>query len=142
MLSMVKELLAQLFKKPATNKFPVKYAPKSATKLLEKAGKGKAKLNPPVSTPERFRGRLSYNRAKCIMCLQCIRTCPAAALEVDEKKNRIKHFVSRCTFCAQCVDTCPVKALAMTNEFLLSSYDTKQGFIEVKGEKKEAKEKE
>ncbi len=141
MLGMVKELLVQLFKKPATNKFPVKYAPKSITGLLEKVEKGQAKLNEPVPVPEGFRGRLSYDRKKCIMCKQCIKVCPAAALEVDEKNNRIKHFVSRCTFCAQCVDICPTKALSMTNEFLLSAYDKKQGFVEVKEQPKEKKEK-
>ncbi len=141
MLGMAKELLKQLFRSTATNKFPVKYAPKSATKLLEKVEKGEAKINPPVPVPQRFRGRLSYDRKKCIMCRQCVKVCPAAALEVDEKNNRIKHYVARCTFCAQCVDICPTKALEMTHEFLLSSYDKKQGFAlpEKKQEKKKEK---
>ena len=32
-------------------------------------------------------------------------------------------FISRCCFCSQCVDVCPVFTLAMTEEFLLASYD-------------------
>ncbi|MEM0360009.1 MAG: 4Fe-4S binding protein [Candidatus Diapherotrites archaeon] len=122
------ELLKQMFKKSATNKFPVKYAPKSTTKLLEKVEKGEMKINPPIATPPNFRGRLSYQREKCILCRQCIRVCPAAALEFDQPSNSIKHYAARCTFCAQCVDICPTKCLAMTDEFLLSAYDTSLGF--------------
>jgi formate hydrogenlyase subunit 6/NADH:ubiquinone oxidoreductase subunit I len=127
-MGMVGELLKQLFKKSATNQFPVKYAPKSTTKLLEKVAKGEAKINPPIPVPPNFRGRLSYVREKCILCRQCLRVCPAAALEFDQPSNAIKHYVARCTFCSQCVDICPTKCLAMTDEFLLSAYDTNMGF--------------
>ena len=41
------ELLKQLFKKPATNVFPVTYYPDSILKLLEKVEKGEAKIHPP-----------------------------------------------------------------------------------------------
>lgn len=129
MFDMAKELIRQLFKKPFTNRFPTKHTPRSITKLLEKVEKGKAQINPPIETPPKFRGRLKYYRDKCIMCRQCVRICPAAALEVDEKNNRIKHFVARCTFCGQCVDICPVNALEQTDEFLLSAYDKKMGFV-------------
>jgi formate hydrogenlyase subunit 6/NADH:ubiquinone oxidoreductase subunit I len=127
-MGMASELLKQLFKKSATNQFPVKYTPKSTTKLLEKVAKGEAKINPPIPTPPNFRGRLSYVREKCILCRQCIRVCPAAALEFDQGANAIKHYVARCTFCSQCTDICPTKCLAMTDEFLLSAYDTEMGF--------------
>ncbi|MCX6802839.1 MAG: 4Fe-4S dicluster domain-containing protein [Candidatus Diapherotrites archaeon] len=141
-MGMAGELFKQMFKKSATNQFPVKYAPKSTTKLLEKVEKGEAKINPPVPTPPNFRGRLSYLREKCILCRQCIRVCPAAALEFDQPANAIKHYVARCTFCAQCVDICPTKCLAMTDEFLLSAYDTNMGFaIPKKEEKKEEEPK-
>jgi len=137
MFAVPKELLKQLFRKPETNPFPTKFTPKNITKLLEKVGKGEAKINPPVKTPEGFRGRLGYEKEKCIMCRQCIKVCPAEALEPDTKKGgKIKHFVARCTFCSQCVDICPVKCLHMTDEFLISSYDKKMGFKELKSEPK------
>ena len=129
MFDMAKELLKQLFRRSATNKFPTKHTPHNVTKLLKKVEKGEAKINPPIPTPPKFRGRLKYDRKKCIMCRQCVRICPAAALEVDEKKDRIVHFVARCTFCSQCVDICPVKALEQTGQFLLASCDKKMGFI-------------
>ncbi len=142
MFAVAKELLKQLFKKPETNPFPTKFTPKNVTKLLEKVGKGNAKINPPVETPAGFRGRMSYERDKCIKCHQCIKVCPTGALEID-KDGKIKHHVARCCFCSQCVDICPVKCLHMTDEFLISSYDKKMGFVEIKSEpKKEAKPEE
>ena len=51
------ELLKQLFKKPATNVFPVTYCPDSVLKLLEKVEKGEVKINPPVEVPKGFRGK-------------------------------------------------------------------------------------
>jgi len=128
MFSAAKELLKQLFKKPATNPFPAKRVPKNVSKLLEDVSKGKARINAPVSVPERFRGRLLYHENKCVRCKQCIKVCPAGALEFDEKNNVIVHYVARCTFCGQCVDICPAKALEQTSEFLLSTYDKKLGF--------------
>lgn len=140
MFDMAKELIKQLFKRAFTNKYPTKHAPKNVTKLLKEAKEGKIELNPPIKTPPEFRGRVKYDREKCIMCRQCVRVCPSAALEVDEENNHIKHHVARCTFCGQCVDICPVHALEQTNEFLLSSYDKKMGFVTGKIEEKKEKE--
>jgi len=149
MFAVPKELLKQLFKKPETNPFPTKFTPSNVTKLLEKVGKGEAKINPPIETPEGFRGRLSYEKDKCIGCKQCIKVCPTEALEFDEKTRKIKHHVARCCFCSQCVDICPVKVdicpvkcLHMTNEFLISAYDKKMGFKEIKSEPKPEPKKE
>ncbi|RLG69780.1 MAG: NADH-quinone oxidoreductase [Candidatus Iainarchaeum archaeon] len=132
MLSLAKQLIKQLFKKPETNPFPSKRVPKSVIKFMKKVKKGEAKINEPVKTPPRFRGRLIYYEDKCIRCKQCIRVCPANALEFDEKNNVIKHYVSRCTFCGQCVEICPVKALEQSNEFLLADYNKNAGFLEPK----------
>ena len=62
--SMVLPLLGQMFKKPFTNKFPVKYAPANTTKLLEEVSKGKVQIIPPIPTPEGFRGKIKYDKDK------------------------------------------------------------------------------
>ncbi|MCX8189982.1 MAG: 4Fe-4S binding protein [Candidatus Diapherotrites archaeon] len=140
MLSSVKQMLKQLFSKPATNNFPTKRVPRNASAFITDLSKGKAKFNPPISVPERFRGRLKYEKDRCIKCKQCIKVCPAAALEFDEKLNAIVHYAARCTFCGQCVDICPVKCLEQTQDFLISTYDKKIGFME--NQKKKNKKKE
>lgn len=118
------ELLKQFFEGPVTNKFPAKYIPKSVTKFIEEAKKGKKKLNPPVELPpEGFRGKLIYDKEKCTGCNLCVKVCPANAIEFLNENKKIRIYISRCAFCAQCIDVCPVKVLAMSNEFLLADYD-------------------
>ena len=122
-MGIVKTILRQLFLPPATNKFPTKYAPKSAIEFLNKVQKDRKLLNPPIEVPPRFRGKISYNRDKCTGCQLCIKVCPTKAIEFISEEKKVKIFISRCCFCAQCNDICPTGALSMTDEFVLSSYD-------------------
>ncbi len=122
-MGVVGTILKQLFLKPATNKFPAKYAPASTIQFLDKVTKGELKLIPPIPVPPRFRGKIAYDRDKCTGCKLCVKICPTRAIELLPEEKKVKVFISRCCFCAQCVDICPVDALAMTDEFLLSTYD-------------------
>jgi len=130
-MKMVKVLLKQLFLTPATNKFPTKYAPKSTVQFLGRVKEGKLKLTPPIPVPPRFRGKISYDREKCVGCQLCIKVCPTRAIEFIPEEKKVKIFVSRCCFCAQCNDICPVGALSMSDEFLLSNYDKYAGELVV-----------
>ncbi len=123
------ELLRQCVDAPFTNPFPVAAMPDSLTDALAAAAEGKISLTPPIETAGRFRGRLAYDKAKCIGCKLCVKVCPANATEYlpDEKKIRI--HLDRCCFCAQCTEVCPVKCLAMTKDFLISSYDRKAQIV-------------
>lgn len=121
--SMLGPIFAQMFKKPWTNKFPVKYTPSNTTKLLEEVAAGKVQINPPVETPKGFRGKIKYEKEKCIGCKLCIRVCPCGAIEFKEKEKKIKIYLARCCFCSQCNDVCPVDCLSMSDEFLLCDVD-------------------
>lgn len=121
--SMLPQVFAQMFKKPFTNKFPAKYAPSSTTKFIENVTNGTAHMNPPVATPDRFRGKIQYDKEKCIGCKLCLQVCPSAAIEFKEDEKKIRIFLARCTFCSQCNDICPVGCLRMSNEFLLADTD-------------------
>lgn len=115
-----KTLFSQLLSRPATNRFPTKYMPRSVTKFLARVQAGKDGIHPPVPVPSKFRGKLAYDREKCIGCQLCIRVCPAKVIEFLPEVKKIRIHVARCTFCAQCVDACPTNALATTPEFLLA----------------------
>ena len=121
--SMLPQVFAQMFKKPFTNKFPVKYTPHNTTKLLEAVGKGEVQIIPPVETPKGFRGKIQYDKEKCTGCKLCIRVCPSEAIEFKPDEKKIKIYLARCTFCSQCNDVCPVQCLGMSNEFLLADAD-------------------
>jgi len=121
--SMLPKAFAQMFKKPWTNKFPAKYAPSNTTKFLENVQAGKAKIIPPVETPPGFRGKIQYDKEKCIGCQLCLKVCPSEAIEFKPEDKKIKIYLARCTFCSQCNDICPTNCLSMSNEFLLADSD-------------------
>ncbi|MCD6542519.1 MAG: 4Fe-4S binding protein [Thermoplasmata archaeon] len=118
----IPELFRQLFSKPYTNLFPVKYAPVSIKETLEKVEKGEIKITPPVEIPDKetFRGKIQYDREKCIGCRLCIKVCPAKAIEFKEEEKKIRIYVGRCIFCGQCVEICPKNALSQGEEFLMA----------------------
>ena len=118
--SMLPKAFVQMFKKPWTNKFPAKYAPSNTTKFLENVQAGKAKIIPPVETPPGFRGKIQYDKEKCIGCQLCLKVCPSEAIEFKPEEKKIKIYLARCTFCSQCNDICPTNCLSMSNEFLLA----------------------
>lgn len=116
-------VLRQLFKKPATNLFPAKNLPPSITSYLQAVADGKAVIIPPVQTPPKFRGKITYNRDTCIGCKICIRVCPANAIEFLPDTKRIRIWVTQCVFCSQCNEVCPKDCLHMSDEFLLATED-------------------
>ncbi|ADN36328.1 4Fe-4S ferredoxin iron-sulfur binding domain protein [Methanolacinia petrolearia DSM 11571] len=121
------EVLKQILKKPATNLFPAKYLPKSITGFLGKVAEGKAEINPPVPTPENFRGKITYDRDICIGCKICTRVCPANAIEFIKETKTVRIYVTQCIFCSQCNDACPVHCLHMSEDFLLADEDRYSG---------------
>jgi len=121
--SMLPKVFVQMFKKPWTNKFPAKKEKKNTTQFLADVGAGKAKLIPPIATPDGFRGKIKYDKEKCIGCKLCIKVCPCGAIEFKEKEKKVKIYLSRCCFCSQCNDVCPTNCLSMSDEFLLADTD-------------------
>lgn len=98
---MLKEVVFQIFKKPATQKYP--------------------EVKPKV--PDGFRGRQIFDINLCISCGLCARDCPAKAIEmvdVEGKKRPLFHL-DLCIFCYQCAEGCPRNAIKTSEFFELAS---------------------
>ncbi len=100
---MLKEVISQIFKRPATRKYP--------------------EVKPEV--PEGFRGRQIFDVDLCIGCGLCVRDCPAKAIEMmdfEGKKKPLFHL-DLCIFCYQCAESCPRNAIKTSGFFELASTD-------------------
>ena len=122
----IPQLFSQLFSRVFTNPFPATHMPPSLTDALSNQA---ASLNPPVPVGKRFRGRLDYDRDKCIGCKLCIKVCPANATEYLAESKKIAIHNDRCCFCAQCTEICPVKCLRMSDTYMLSSYNRREDVV-------------
>ena len=54
--------------------------------------------------------KLIISAEKCIGCQKCVKQCPFAALEMNEKLAVVNDS---CTFCGACLDSCPVDAITL-----------------------------
>ena len=112
------EVLKNLLKKPFTKRYPKER----------------------VRTPERYRGRLKVKWKDCIACGLCKMICPADAITLGMKVEKIKSGkltykkilhpiqsinMGRCVSCGLCVEICPEKIISFTQEFELTSKSKK-----------------
>ena len=101
------ETLKNVFKKPATYRFPLEARPAS---------------------PD-YRGMQVVDIKKCISCRLCAFDCPANAIEmvVNPATSKVYPVVDfgRCVFCYQCVRVCPVSAYVTSNKYDLATFDKK-----------------
>jgi formate hydrogenlyase subunit 6/NADH:ubiquinone oxidoreductase subunit I len=96
---MLQDILTSLFRKPATEPYPFKKQP----------------------APERLRGKLEWDPAKCTGCQLCCKDCPSDAIQLVTIDKAKKQFVmvyheDRCTYCSQCVQNCRFKCIGLSSE--------------------------
>ncbi|MDR1977840.1 MAG: 4Fe-4S binding protein [Synergistaceae bacterium] len=120
------QLLRQLCSRAVTNLFPSAHMPPSLTAVLSDP---EVSPNPPVPVGKRFRGRLHYDRSKCIGCRLCVKVCPANATDYLAEEKKIVIHNDRCCFCAQCTEICPVKCLTMSETYMISSYARRENVV-------------
>ncbi|MEI7997949.1 MAG: 4Fe-4S binding protein [Candidatus Omnitrophota bacterium] len=94
-------------------------------------------LNYPVvkqDMKERFRGMVDLYPDKCVICYQCIKICPTAALDLghktleDNKTKNITKFTFNaelCCFCGFCEEICPTDAIFLNKMYEVSYFDHK-----------------
>ena len=96
----------------------------------------------PVQVREPFegaRGHIEFNDDNCILCGNCARQCPAAAIEINKEKNELVFYPARCIICFVCVEACNKDAVIASNKWR-TPYYTKPVEVHVaKGKKEKAK---
>ena len=105
-MSLAPEVLGNLLKRRATRMYP------------------EEKVEP----PEAFRGKLGFDREKCIGCGLCWRVCPSSAAKEsrDEKGRRPVFHIGKCIYCYLCVEVCPRKAIKPGKEYAVVVFDKRE----------------
>lgn len=94
-VNFTKTELKNLFKKPATEKYP----------------------DGPATYKEVTRGHITNNMDACVLCGVCQMRCPTRAISVDRKAQTWSIRPFSCIQCRRCVDNCPKKSLSMAKEY-------------------------
>jgi ech hydrogenase subunit F len=63
---------------------------------------------------DRARGHIEFDDDKCILCGNCVRRCPAVAVEINKDTEELTFYPARCIVCEACVESC--KQLAITTK--------------------------
>jgi len=94
-------------------------------------------LNYPIDKKpmsSRYRGMVDLEPPKCVICYQCIKICPTAALDMghkvleDNKTKNITKFVYNaelCCFCGLCEEICPTDAIYLNKMYEVSYFQHK-----------------
>ena len=63
-----------------------------------------------------FRGKIQWDKNKCIWCGLCEKVCPSEAITVKKDKKEIIIDPFSCIFCGLCAEKCPVQAYSFSEE--------------------------
>ncbi|MDP2899399.1 MAG: 4Fe-4S binding protein [Candidatus Bathyarchaeota archaeon] len=102
MPEMVKEVLKNLFSKPATVNYPFE------------------KPEPLPTT----RGTLTWDMNRCDECQDCERVCPPMAIKVFPEEKKVEYSPFKCIYCLLCIDNCMQQAI--THATIMAAPDYKK----------------
>lgn len=104
-MKMLKTVLKQFTRKPATIRFPAE----------------------PAKRFDATRGHIVFDPSKCTSCSLCQKRCPSQAIVVDRSAKTWTIDRFKCIICLQCVDLCKFKVLSYGNEYSASATPAEKG---------------
>ncbi len=115
LMNFAKTELRNLFKKPATEKYP----------------------DGPATYKDATRGHIENNMDACVLCAVCQMRCPTGAITVDRKRQTWSIRPFSCIQCRRCVDNCPKKSLSMAKEYTRPDMEKSQLDFELSDRQKQ-----
>ena len=98
---MLKVILENLFKQPATRKYP-----------FEKREPFKE-----------ARGQLLFDASTCIYCGICQKKCPSNCIQVSRQDKSWELETYSCIVCGACADACPKKSLSLAGAHRTAAFE-------------------
>ena len=71
-------------------------------------------------------GRIQVNTDACTLCMACVSTCPAKALQDGQDTPALKLIESNCVQCGLCTEACPESALSLVPQYKWDSTAARQ----------------
>ncbi|MCK4883857.1 MAG: 4Fe-4S binding protein [Candidatus Diapherotrites archaeon] len=62
--------------------------------------------------PDSFRGKLIFDKEKCVGCSACSKACPSDACKINKKMKKAVFDFDKCVMCGNCVRACKFSALS------------------------------
>lgn len=100
-MSMIRQVLGNLFAKPATRPFPT------------------VSRDPAPG----YRGAVEFEQENCVFCGACALRCPANAITVDRAEKRLTFDLFRCIHCASCAEACKRGCVQLRPAYHAPVYD-------------------
>lgn len=66
-------------------------------------------------------GAIAVDRDKCTMCMACVGSCPASALQDSPQLPQLRFVERNCIQCGLCANTCPEDAISLQPRLLLTA---------------------
>ena len=81
-----------------------------------------ANVKPEVALPAgSIFGDVLVDKEKCTLCMACVSTCPANALQDSREKPMLSLLEANCLQCGLCIHTCPENAISTFPRLLLDA---------------------
>jgi ferredoxin len=74
-------------------------------------------------------GAIAVDREACTLCLACVGSCPAAALQDNPEKPQLRFIERNCVQCGLCAATCPENAIRLVPRLALGEESKRAGVL-------------